>query len=165
MLLLFFFFQAEDGIRDLIVTGVQTCALPISATAEAGELDVRRRTEAERRRDLLEDYERAGRHAPVEAPPGEGALGDRKLHPHAQGEVSSQASSATRPAVIRRGVRLSACAPARSMSAATRSASSSSTWSGPRRGRSSTRARPGRGSGRGWPPPGRPAARPRRPPP
>src|SRR2546421_7882123 len=26
----FFFFQAEDGIRDLIVTGVQTCALPIS---------------------------------------------------------------------------------------------------------------------------------------
>jgi len=27
---LFFFFQAEDGIRDLIVTGVQTCALPIS---------------------------------------------------------------------------------------------------------------------------------------
>src|SRR5690349_22635754 len=28
---LFFFFQAEDGIRDLYVTGVQTCALPISA--------------------------------------------------------------------------------------------------------------------------------------
>src|SRR2546427_5018347 len=27
--LLFFFFQAEDGIRDLTVTGVQTCALPI----------------------------------------------------------------------------------------------------------------------------------------
>src|SRR6266478_8732806 len=30
---LFFFFQAEDGIRDLTVTGVQTCALPISAAA------------------------------------------------------------------------------------------------------------------------------------
>src|SRR4030066_185285 len=28
----FFFFQAEDGIRDSSVTGVQTCALPISAT-------------------------------------------------------------------------------------------------------------------------------------
>src|SRR2546430_12999436 len=28
---LFFFFQAEDGIRDLTVTGVQTCALPILA--------------------------------------------------------------------------------------------------------------------------------------
>src|SRR5258707_9473313 len=31
-LLLFFFFQAEDGIRDIGVTGVQTCALPIWAT-------------------------------------------------------------------------------------------------------------------------------------
>src|SRR5205085_7319298 len=29
----FFFFQAEDGIRDLTVTGVQTCALPISCRA------------------------------------------------------------------------------------------------------------------------------------
>src|SRR5256886_13312646 len=27
--IVFFFFQAEDGIRDLTVTGVQTCALPI----------------------------------------------------------------------------------------------------------------------------------------
>src|SRR5256886_7272475 len=30
----FFFFQAEDGIRDLTVTGVQTCALPIYADEE-----------------------------------------------------------------------------------------------------------------------------------
>src|SRR5256885_11736594 len=30
---LFFFFQAEDGIRDYKVTGVQTCALPISIPA------------------------------------------------------------------------------------------------------------------------------------
>src|SRR3712207_5518993 len=29
----FFFFQAEDGIRDIGVTGVQTCALPISGLA------------------------------------------------------------------------------------------------------------------------------------
>src|SRR5690606_40497780 len=29
----FFFFQAEDGIRDFHVTGVQTCALPISGMA------------------------------------------------------------------------------------------------------------------------------------
>src|SRR2546430_1836730 len=29
-----FFFQAEDGIRDLTVTGVQTCALPISAFSD-----------------------------------------------------------------------------------------------------------------------------------
>src|SRR5207248_1388310 len=31
-----FFFQAEDGIRDRTVTGVQTCALPISAGALGG---------------------------------------------------------------------------------------------------------------------------------
>src|SRR5260221_1924977 len=30
-ILFFFFFQAEDGIRDHCVTGVQTCALPISS--------------------------------------------------------------------------------------------------------------------------------------
>src|SRR5437867_6158875 len=31
--LFFFFFQAEDGIRDRTVTGVQTCALPIFSNA------------------------------------------------------------------------------------------------------------------------------------
>src|SRR5262249_57761446 len=43
-LLLFFFFQAEDGIRDWSVTGVQTCALPIFAR-------------------FLRDAHRAGEHA------------------------------------------------------------------------------------------------------
>src|SRR2546429_7128341 len=33
----FFFFQAEDGIRDVAVTGVQTCALPISLGAQYRE--------------------------------------------------------------------------------------------------------------------------------
>src|SRR3970282_2697399 len=33
---IFFFFQAEDGIRDRDVTGVQTCALPILPAAAAG---------------------------------------------------------------------------------------------------------------------------------
>src|SRR2546430_3782351 len=33
-MVLFFFFQAEDGIRDLTVTGVQTCALPIYERTE-----------------------------------------------------------------------------------------------------------------------------------
>src|SRR5699024_11331820 len=43
-LFIFFFFQAEDGIRDRNVTGVQTCALPISLhqyevpASEIGEL-------------------------------------------------------------------------------------------------------------------------------
>src|SRR2546425_9486982 len=31
----FFFFQAEDGIRDKLVTGVQTCALPIWLSGKA----------------------------------------------------------------------------------------------------------------------------------
>src|SRR5205085_9262364 len=35
VIVFFFFFQAEDGIRDLTVTGVQTCALPISLVARA----------------------------------------------------------------------------------------------------------------------------------
>src|SRR5256884_3073995 len=34
-LVVLFFFQAEDGIRDVAVTGVQTCALPISNISEA----------------------------------------------------------------------------------------------------------------------------------
>src|SRR2546429_2996918 len=38
-LLRFFFFQAEDGIRDVAVTGVQTCALPIYAMAANGMRD------------------------------------------------------------------------------------------------------------------------------
>src|SRR5258708_24609128 len=33
---LLFFFQAEDGIRDDLVTGVQTCALPICADRRLG---------------------------------------------------------------------------------------------------------------------------------
>src|SRR5215217_4263655 len=41
---LFFFFQAEDGIRDIGVTGVQTCALPISAPTSPSRCSrVRRR--------------------------------------------------------------------------------------------------------------------------
>src|SRR5437762_8628209 len=35
----FFFFQAEDGIRDTSVTGVQTCALPISVSPAPADRD------------------------------------------------------------------------------------------------------------------------------
>src|SRR5256884_5824007 len=42
MRVVFFFFQAEDGIRDVAVTGVQTCALPISLGLETdGSLEQR----------------------------------------------------------------------------------------------------------------------------
>src|SRR5205823_9509905 len=42
----FFFFQAEDGIRDKLVTGVQTCALPISPPRD--RLAVRQRHDSRR---------------------------------------------------------------------------------------------------------------------
>src|SRR5688572_32011836 len=40
-----FFFQAEDGIRDLTVTGVQTCALPISGDRAGGLAGAQPRTQ------------------------------------------------------------------------------------------------------------------------
>src|SRR5205823_7336391 len=43
-----FFFQAEDGIRDKLVTGVQTCALPISRTRKLKVLDDERAPRAGR---------------------------------------------------------------------------------------------------------------------
>src|SRR5207245_6572181 len=36
-----FFFQAEDGIRDATVTGVQTCALPISSVSDSSSIVLR----------------------------------------------------------------------------------------------------------------------------
>ena len=42
---IFFFFQAEDGIRDRDVTGVQTCALPISVDGEADSEEFNRALE------------------------------------------------------------------------------------------------------------------------
>src|SRR5207247_7398285 len=53
-----FFFQAEDGIRDPLVTGVQTCALPISLESVRREL-VRRAGER-RRAEELQELERLG---------------------------------------------------------------------------------------------------------
>src|SRR5208337_1647851 len=58
----FFFFQAEDGIRDTSVTGVQTCALPIchrgARKGRAGEHETHPRQETgcqiERRRELVD---------------------------------------------------------------------------------------------------------------
>src|SRR5256885_4032656 len=49
----FFFFQAEDGIRDYKVTGVQTCALPICGDRRflAGDLVLEERRAVERRQD------------------------------------------------------------------------------------------------------------------
>src|SRR5437588_11637769 len=63
---LLFFFQAEDGIRDHCVTGVQTCALPISGGEGARGPE-----------DLLRKFRVTGRHV-------DGlALGDRPWATHA----------------------------------------------------------------------------------
>src|SRR2546430_13130285 len=54
-----FFFQAEDGIRDLTVTGVQTCALPISRidgnTNKLKDVTLYDLSDAERRRIIRAD--------------------------------------------------------------------------------------------------------------
>src|SRR5205085_4985261 len=61
----FFFFQAEDGIRDLTVTGVQTCALPISCRFES-DLGARGRT----RTDMALRPGDFKSHASTISPPG-----------------------------------------------------------------------------------------------
>src|SRR5438132_2785975 len=48
MVFLFFFFQAEDGIRDHCVTGVQTCALPILTAVRRTPQRLARRESADR---------------------------------------------------------------------------------------------------------------------
>src|SRR5438270_4075719 len=54
----FFFFQAEDGIRDLTVTGVQTCALPISRSSRRDAHRIRPRCPRSRLRDAERSEER-----------------------------------------------------------------------------------------------------------
>src|SRR5256885_8426478 len=49
---LFFFFQAEDGIRDYKVTGVQTCALPICFQRRRGKRRVAEHVDAGHRGGL-----------------------------------------------------------------------------------------------------------------
>src|SRR5699024_12152752 len=46
-MMVIFFFQAEDGIRDRNVTGVQTCALPISDKPEKTEISAARTAPAD----------------------------------------------------------------------------------------------------------------------
>src|SRR2546425_8750564 len=46
----FFFFQAEDGIRDKLVTGVQTCALPISCQLQISRIAQKRCCRKSRKR-------------------------------------------------------------------------------------------------------------------
>src|SRR2546422_7154381 len=62
-----FFFQAEDGIRDVAVTGVQTCALPILERATSRRLGVSARaqhpahSDTPKRRDVARSIRAASR--------------------------------------------------------------------------------------------------------
>src|SRR5256885_3401480 len=70
--LFFFFFQAEDGIRDYKVTGVQTCALPIYAPLPPGQADIA-------------DGLRCGAADAVEGSPRRGRLRRSRRPPRADG--------------------------------------------------------------------------------
>src|SRR5438552_14100460 len=59
----FFFFQAEDGIRDDLVTGVQTCALPIWSPGLRFAAVLGCVGKAVRRRELDDACEIRGRHS------------------------------------------------------------------------------------------------------
>src|SRR2546425_6703035 len=81
----FFFFQAEDGIRDKLVTGVQTCALPIS--------DVRREAQARGEALLRGARPSGGTSAPDRLRSGEARqpAGGRLAPPHAWGDRRASA--------------------------------------------------------------------------
>src|SRR2546425_7872430 len=56
----FFFFQAEDGIRDKLVTGVQTCALPIFSSNHAMDESCTALCSGSRAYDMLEQAQNIG---------------------------------------------------------------------------------------------------------
>src|SRR2546422_8453294 len=87
----FFFFQAEDGIRDVAVTGVQTCALPISTprAASTGQVPPAPRDSAARGSEALDP--RASPLARHAAPRAPGARGD-------PGRLSARSRSRRGPA-------------------------------------------------------------------
>src|SRR5256886_4596343 len=79
----FFFFQAEDGIRDLTVTGVQTCALPISVLPVSPDVLEKEIAERDMRETLSDGPSDRFRHSQfvllVRAGPGEGDRPQRNL--------------------------------------------------------------------------------------
>src|SRR2546429_5439996 len=87
-----FFFQAEDGIRDVAVTGVQTCALPISTRGKVRCSDYRKWSGRVRGGD------QGGRTWPESGCRGEGPvpgrdLLTRRVHPHRSEEHTSELQS------------------------------------------------------------------------
>src|SRR6266853_1910433 len=73
----FFFFQAEDGIRDLTVTGVQTCALPISRSRRVSRTSPRRAPVRRKRRSRTSGYELMPKEYGSRSEPAYGPAGER----------------------------------------------------------------------------------------
>src|SRR5205807_3747131 len=80
----FFFFQAEDGIRDYKVTGVQTCALPILEVAGAGYINARV-NRAELAESLASDVKPR-----AEAPAGKILVEHSSINPNKAAHVRSE---------------------------------------------------------------------------
>src|ERR1039457_5277986 len=103
----FFFFQAEDGIRDYKVTGVQTCALPISLT-EANSSMAPSITNTPTNVNMTISYVSLREAAEVGMLRlcGGGFAGPRltPAHPKEAGPADAQCGHASRPAVRSRSV-------------------------------------------------------------
>src|SRR6266498_832135 len=77
LIFFFFFFQAEDGIRDADVTGVQTCALPISPGRASSRRSAKRHRPASRHRLTLERAIHRRHRAGGYRAPRRGRMGER----------------------------------------------------------------------------------------
>src|SRR5690606_40716435 len=76
----FFFFQAEDGIRDFHVTGVQTCALPISKlNAEESVWPIQSDGRPQRMKAIIREDECIGCTKCISACPVDAIIGSGKL--------------------------------------------------------------------------------------
>src|SRR5256886_5524372 len=84
----FFFFQAEDGIRDLTVTGVQTCALPIWPVAPDIRPRPRGRRRARRTESTRDLHVSAGCAAAVERRPRQRRARPRAGRPRSEEHTS-----------------------------------------------------------------------------
>src|SRR5437867_1072498 len=94
----FFFFQAEDGIRDRTVTGVQTCAIPIYAPLAPAQRARPGNLEAHRRHGLDEPLDRDDAPASTRCPQARGHSQSRRCGgPSALGRIQPSQGSRRHP--------------------------------------------------------------------